>query len=472
MKKRILAVVMALTMAVAFMPVMSFAAYDNSKDGADQAAQDADQYIKDYQTEAVEAVAELVEGLDLEYIDGQIDFWQEYLMTIAKLVQAGNAEGLAEQAAVLDEYIKVANNFLKDYAYSEETQKCLQDFIAKAEDLKALLEENGIDVPENQDEWQALIDEATAALNEAIAALQEALQGDVQAQLEELIAEAIENAKAWAEEEGLMDALDEFLAEAEWFQDLQDLYEALGSPESLDELVEAAQQMLEDNADVIQEAVEALVADAIAQAQDMWNNGEFDEYIESLGTTRADVEAIVTEILNYAMGLANGETYTDLMEQRDALEAEVDDLSAALMDLMEEYRLLQAANEQLQNDNAALQADVDEFNALWANAMKLKKAKPAIKKPKAKKKKVTVKWKKFTKAEATGYQISWKDGKKTKMKKVKGAAKVKAVTKKIKKIKKGKKTTVKVRAYYTMKYAGKSHTFYSKWSKAKKVKVK
>ena len=160
------------------------------------------------------------------------------------------------------------------------------------------------------------------------------------------------------------------------------------------------------------------------------------------------------------------------MEQRDALEAEVDDLSAALMDLMEEYRLLQAANEQLQNDNAALQADVDEFNALWANAMKLKKAKPAIKKPKAKKKKVTVKWKKFTKAEATGYQISWKDGKKTKMKKVKGAAKVKAVTKKIKKIKKGKKTTVKVRAYYTMKYAGKSHTFYSKWSKAKKVKVK
>ena len=472
MKKRILAVVMALTMAVAFMPVMSFAAYDNSKDGADQAAQDADQYITEYQTEAVEAVAELIKGLDLDDINDQVDFWQGYLMTIAKLVQAGNAEGLAEQAAVLDEYIKVANNFLKDYAYSEETQKCLQDFIAKAEELKALLEENGIDVPENQDEWQALIDEAVAALDDAIAALQEALQGDVQAQLEELIAEAIENAKAWAEEEGIIDALDEFLAEAEWFQELKDLYEALGSPESLDELIEAAQQMLEDNADVIQEAVEALVADAIAQAQDMWNNGEFDEYIESLGTTRADVEAIVTEILNYAMGLANGETYTDLMEQRDALEAEVDDQSAALMDLMEQYKLLQAANEQLQNDNAALQADVDEFNALWANAMKLTKAKPAIKKPKAKKKKVTVKWKKFKKAKATGYQISWKDGKKTKMKKVKGAAKVKAVTKKIKKIKKGKKTTVKVRAYYTMKYAGKSYTFYSKWSKAKKVKVK
>lgn len=89
--------------------------------------------------------------------------------------------------------------------------------------------------------------------------------------------------------------------------------------------------------------------------------------------------------------------------------------------------------------------------------------KPVLKKVKAGKKSITVKWKKVKKA--NGYQISYKVGKKTKKKLVKG---VKKLTKKIKKLKKGKKYTVKVRAYKIVN--GKK--YFSPWSKAKKVKTK
>ncbi|MGI6032280.1 MAG: Ig-like domain-containing protein [Coriobacteriales bacterium] len=85
-------------------------------------------------------------------------------------------------------------------------------------------------------------------------------------------------------------------------------------------------------------------------------------------------------------------------------------------------------------------------------------------KTKSKKKgQITVTWKKVT--GATGYKVSYKVGKKTKTKTVKGYKHTKKV---LKKLKKGKKYTVKVRAY--TKSGGK--TYYGAWSKAKKVKVK
>ena len=101
------------------------------------------------------------------------------------------------------------------------------------------------------------------------------------------------------------------------------------------------------------------------------------------------------------------------------------------------------------------------FKASVVPKVKLKK--PAIKKLKAGKKSFTVKWKKVS--GASGYQVSYKLGKKTRYKAVKGAKKV---SKKVKKLQSGKKYTVKVRAW--KKVNGKK--YYGKWSKAKKAKAK
>ena len=90
-----------------------------------------------------------------------------------------------------------------------------------------------------------------------------------------------------------------------------------------------------------------------------------------------------------------------------------------------------------------------------------------IKKLKAGKKKITVTWKKRTK-NTTGYQIQYstkKNFKKAKTVKVKGAKKTK---KTIKKLKSRKRYYVRIRTYRTK--GGK--TVYSRWSKAKTVRVR
>ncbi len=76
--------------------------------------------------------------------------------------------------------------------------------------------------------------------------------------------------------------------------------------------------------------------------------------------------------------------------------------------------------------------------------------------------KIIVRWKKNKKA--SGYQIQYKTGKKTRVITVSGGKKV---TKKIRKLKKGKTYQVKVRAY---KKVGKVK-YYSSWSKRKKATV-
>lgn len=100
--------------------------------------------------------------------------------------------------------------------------------------------------------------------------------------------------------------------------------------------------------------------------------------------------------------------------------------------------------------------------------VKVSPKKAALKSVKtAKGKKLTVKWKKDTKA--TGYQIQYSTNKKFKsgVKSV-TIGKSKTITRKIKKLKAGKKYYVRVRAYKTVKINGKSTKLYGEWSKAKK----
>jgi chaperonin cofactor prefoldin len=89
--------------------------------------------------------------------------------------------------------------------------------------------------------------------------------------------------------------------------------------------------------------------------------------------------------------------------------------------------------------------------------------KSAVKSLKKGSKSFEAKWKKVS--GASGYQISYKTGKKTVKKTVNGGSKTSL---KVKNLKSGKKYTVKVRTW--MKVNGKK--YYSKWSSGKKVKVK
>jgi uncharacterized protein YukE len=89
--------------------------------------------------------------------------------------------------------------------------------------------------------------------------------------------------------------------------------------------------------------------------------------------------------------------------------------------------------------------------------------KSAVKSLKKGSKSFKVKWKKVS--GASGYQISYKTGKKTVKKTVNGGNKKSL---KVKNLKSGKKYTVKVRTW--MKVNGKK--YYSKWSAVRKVKVK
>ena len=79
------------------------------------------------------------------------------------------------------------------------------------------------------------------------------------------------------------------------------------------------------------------------------------------------------------------------------------------------------------------------------------------------KKKILVKWKAQTGVD--GYQIRYKTGNTVKTAKVKGAAKTQ---KTLSKLKKGKTYAVSVRSYKLVRGV----TYYSAWSKQKKVKVK
>ena len=136
---------------------------------------------------------------------------------------------------------------------------------------------------------------------------------------------------------------------------------------------------------------------------------------------------------------------------------------AAIDKLTDEQKAAMADDIQVINDAKAAIDKAEKEAADQAEVAKIKAAKISLKGAKAGKKKITVTWKKN--ADVAGYQVYYKTGKKAKTVKVTKNTITKKV---IKKLKKGKKYTVKVRGYKKIN----GQMVYTKWSKAKKVKVK
>lgn len=111
----------------------------------------------------------------------------------------------------------------------------------------------------------------------------------------------------------------------------------------------------------------------------------------------------------------------------------------------------------------------DQYSGTQKVSLEIKPAKTTIKAPAAAKKAVTVKWKKGTKAQATGYQVMVATNSKfTKNAKTVNVKGYKVTSKKVSKLKAKTKYFVKVRTYKTVKGV----KIYSDWSKVKTCRTK
>ena len=430
--------------------------------------------------------------------DTALKYFDEYRALVDVVVdglRTGDTSKLAEYGEMLDEYIKLGNKYAVEFQKMPEVKEALEKTVEKAKELRDLLKKYGIEKPEDVcdkiDEIKAEIEKAQADFE---AALEEFINVTAKELLEEAAKELEKQAKEWAKDAGFTDEdIEQFMEMAKALQALLEEYKGLTPDEALDKAIADVKKAIEDNADLLTE----LAMEQLAALQEKWDNGDFDEYLEQAGLDRAQVEYIVKEIMAYVQGVSEGNTYQELQKQLEEAGKELEEKAAEIAELQDTIAALEQAKkeaeEKLAETEKALQEEKEKTAASeeqikkleeqaakdaadlskYENALKVMKAKPKMKSVKNKKgKKALVKFKGLKKLKATKYQVSYKAGKTKKkvLKKKTSSAKNLKLT--LKKLKKGKKYTVKVRAAYTFKYKGQKYTVYSKWSKAKKVKIK
>lgn len=450
--KKLIAIVMSLAMIVTCMPIMAFAEVNVDEEGSK-----IDEQVKPYNQTIIDYVSDqdLVElyktysPIVREYMDTadkiveQIELLKEYG------IDAEVTPDLKEYTDLLDGYIAELNKLIKEYADKPEIAEALNNAQKALEDLKQALEDEEIDSIDD------LVARAQEELDKLLATLDEEM-------IQEALDELIEQAKAWAKDAGFTDEdIEDLFEQLEAIQAIIAEYADMTPSEAIDALIEQAKELVADNA----EELEALALEAIGEIFEKFEDGEYDEYIEQLGLDPQTVKEVFNDLINYAFGYALlGESYTDLQDK----------LMDAEMALWEKEMDIDTLKDQLKEVKAS-DKKKGEFLKKFVNGYKVTKAKPKMVKVKnLKKKKIKVTFKGLKKLEATKYQIQAK-AKKAKVKKAvlkKKTVSAKKLNKTLKKLKKGKKYTVKVRAYYQFKYNGKTYKFWSKWSKAKKVKIK
>ena len=410
-------------------------------------------------------------GYDIDqYVPEKLDEFEEKITAAFNdLVAIANADFLHD-----------AYHYVKDKAFAI-ARECGAD-----EALLAKLE-NQFDVVEDH-----LRKYAGMTPEEAYEALLEDACAQLQKFYEEYLADKVEELKKILEENGItkenLEKVAELIKEIyEVIEEYKDMFDDLTPDEIMEKLIEEAQALIEEYQDEIIEAAMELADQMLEKLE----NGDFDEYLAPLGLTGQELEDLVLDIVAFTMFEAQGGSFIEQqlqlleleMELEEALaeKADLEDLVEELQGVIREYELKTEEDflqiEQLKKDLAqalAGESEKDEIIKKFINGYKVTTKKPALKKVKnKKKKKAIVKFKGLKGAEVVKYQISYKTGKKTKKKTYKKATtSAKNLKYTLKKLKKGKKYTVKVRAIYSFKYEGKTYKFNSKWSKAKKVKIK
>jgi hypothetical protein len=514
MKKRAIAILLALAMMVTFMPTMAFAdAGDVNQDIKDwHSNEDVDKYISERNHEIIEWAKVLSEFL--RQYSKEIDYYQKLVNKLFDAAQEGKFYEFKEYTDMLDDLIGQGNKLAEYLADKPEVQAQVEEFIKAAKLVQAQVAKYGELEDMTPEQAKAQLEILNKQLMEAVQNMDlsyQAVMGYLAKDFTEELNAFVANAKAQIAAQDLGDNTKELLY---WFLDeAVELY-ALGveqqafvvefqhqlvafqkiakqyhdkAVEIYDEQYEKAVEFYNEHIDEINAAyavakdvfeeisktttddIDAMVQAAMAELMEKYEAGELDFIFEELGTTREEVEKIIEDIMNIVIGYSLGYTYTDLLNENEALMAQCDELQDKAIQLQEQLAMLT-------DDLAKVKANYKAFVKKANNAMKVvaKKVTLKSKATKAGKKKITVKWKKLKGATLTKYQVYYKQkGKKAK----KVYAKKSATKKVIKKLKKGKTYTVKVRGVYKYTYTnadGKkiTKTKYTRWSKSKKVKVK
>jgi hypothetical protein len=227
--------------------------------------------------------------------------------------------------------------------------------------------------------------------------------------------------------------------------------------------------------------------------KDMMNSDEVQKVLANVTDLVNRIEATAEDIIGYGNAVIDGgvgstpygdgvvaQTDVKALESMNSqLKNRINTLNKDVETLNQDVAELAKTNEDLQKIVQKGDSEYKELLANVKNSNKVTKKKVALKKKATKStkaKQITVNWKKWNAKNGviTKYQVYCKaDGTKA-TKKYVGKNKTKFV---VKKLESGKTYKVKVRAIYKLPYkneAGQTKylTYYSKWSKAKKVKVK
>ncbi|MBQ9015928.1 MAG: hypothetical protein IJ109_07365 [Firmicutes bacterium] len=203
------------------------------------------------------------------------------------------------------------------------------------------------------------------------------------------------------------------------------------------------------NKDKVQAALDAIAKLTDAQKEELAAD------ITEVNTAKEQIE--IYEAAQTAIAAAKADpTNKDKVQAALAAIAKLTDAQKADETLAADIKTVSDAKTAIDKKDAQARTNA-EISKIKASTITLKKAK-------AGKKKVTVTWKKD--ANVAGYEISYKvAGAKAKTVKITKNSTTKKV---IKKLKKGKKCTVKIRGFKKIN----NQMVYTKWSKAKTVKVK
>jgi ABC-type transporter Mla subunit MlaD len=438
---------------------------------------------KGYDVKVKEAMSRLMEkNADLQ-------------LCIAQMQQYGaekSAEAMAALEAALEKKVAAAQAALQDVyeAMVEESAKlsagakaALIDLMQKASDLEAI--------------------KAKAEAMKAEAAAEAAA---LEAKYEELKAQMKEHAKEMSlkEKAALEKKIIEAKVAAEKAEDkAKDIAKEINKEVAKVQaaFIKAADNFKDQLEDMVAEEIGVILSNVTAAIPEVLDK------IDKVIAVKDDILDLVEDLVAYAYGYAEGDSYISISTKLFEAEATIADLEEQLAEAQEvaenaiadkeaaekardnaekAKKNAEAAASEAKKEAAAAKKEAAAADGSYDKLVKnVKKAKKIVSKQVAlkkkatkniKKRKIVVKWKKLKGVKPTRYQVSYKiAGKKNKAKKV--LVKAKNTKKVLKKLKKGKTYIVKVRAMYKMPYknskTGKTSyiKFYSKWSKSKKIKV-
>jgi methyl-accepting chemotaxis protein len=329
--KKLVAIVMTLTMLVSCIPMMAFA---DVKDDQDKAEKAMDQQVLDLQDFILESLEDKDFLAMYLYISDQVQDWKDKFDLFAQFLdydgltheQKKDLLKLVPDIQQLDDYIKVANNYVKELSEYPEAQKAMEEYAKRLEDLREFFVKYGVDLSDYYfDEDDDIVD--------VIDKLYDAFFAVYDAMTYELVTEALDNAikelaRLHVQYGGDPESIDMILHQA-WIIKMGIMrYASMDPDEAIDALIEDAQRQLD-----------IVLKDVLKELKACLN-----EELAKRGLTEDDIKAIIEqakelkEIIDELASLDPDEVINELIEEAKALAQEA--LEKAVKQILDEAEKL------------------------------------------------------------------------------------------------------------------------------------